>query len=144
MPTFHTGDMWSVFDEVDYFCFTANNVVTSSGRLVMGAGIAKQVRDRFPGIDKKFGTYLNVLNRDVYGLMLVNSIIAFQTKRQFMNLSCIEVIKQSTNELSSKAAIIPSKKYCLNYPGIGHGGLPKSIVEPIIQTLPDNVQIWSY
>lgn len=42
----------------DWLVFTANSVVTSTKRLVMGAGIAKQVRDRYPGIDRFFGETL--------------------------------------------------------------------------------------
>ncbi len=42
------GDMWSVYDQADLFLVTTNGVVTRYGKLVMGAGIARQTKERFP------------------------------------------------------------------------------------------------
>lgn len=49
------GDMWSAYDGADLFLVTTNGVVTRDGKLVMGAGIARQARDRFPGLDEALG-----------------------------------------------------------------------------------------
>ena len=49
------GDMWSVFSEADLFLITANATLTLQGKLVMGTGIAKEARDRFPGLDQALG-----------------------------------------------------------------------------------------
>ena len=76
MSVFMTGDMWRVFDEVDYFVITTNAIIKRNGAVVMGAGIAKQMRDK--------------------------------------------------------------------YPGIGNGGLASWAVAPLLQNLPDNVQIWTF
>lgn len=47
-------EMFSWYDKSDLFLTTINTTI-HNGRLVMGAGHAKQVRDKFPGIDRKFG-----------------------------------------------------------------------------------------
>jgi len=49
------GDMWSVWSETYLFLITANSFVKRNGCLVMGAGIARQARDRFPGLDATLG-----------------------------------------------------------------------------------------
>lgn len=50
MTTFRTGNMWTVWDEVDFFVITTNSTIKQNGAVVMGRGIAKQVRGYFPGI----------------------------------------------------------------------------------------------
>lgn len=55
MPIFQRGDMWRAFDDADLFLITTNAVLKSNWALVMGRGIAKQARDRFPGIDLAIG-----------------------------------------------------------------------------------------
>ncbi len=45
-------DMWNAFHVSDLLLTTANSTMnTRTNALVMGAGHAKQVRDRFPGVD---------------------------------------------------------------------------------------------
>ncbi len=78
------GDMWSAFDQVDLFLVTTSHVVTKDGKLVMGAGIAKQARDRFPGLDAALGQA--ALPTGIpYGLLVSShwpeaKLGAFQTK----------------------------------------------------------------
>ena len=52
------GDTWSVFSEADLFLITANATLTLQGKLVMGAGIAKEARDRFLGLGQALGKAL--------------------------------------------------------------------------------------
>lgn len=49
------GNIWSVFEQADLFLVTTNATLNRQGALVMGAGIARQARDRFPGLDQKLG-----------------------------------------------------------------------------------------
>jgi hypothetical protein len=55
MPIFKTGDMWTAFDEATLFLLTTNATIKRNGALVMGRGIARQARDRFPGLDAALG-----------------------------------------------------------------------------------------
>jgi|AACY02.17.fsa_nt_gi hypothetical protein len=43
------GNMWDAWSEADFWLFTGNGKLTRHhGELVMGAGIAKQVKEKFP------------------------------------------------------------------------------------------------
>ena len=93
MPIYKTGDMWSAFEEVDLFLITTNSTLTRNGALVMGAGIAKQAKQRFPGIEKAFGTAVqsNCGNFGEYNLLVsprwpTAKLGAFQTKMDWKNL----------------------------------------------------------
>jgi hypothetical protein len=142
MPGYYVGDVWSAFDDVDFLFFTANSVVSPEG-LVMGAGMARQVRDRFPIIPVVFGRRVIEIAPQDYNVLVFGKIGAFQTKRHYAQPSTLELIASSVaalNNFISFFAIPP--KIALNYPGIGLGGLSKHKVFPIIQRLPSNVQIW--
>ena len=81
------GDMWSVFDQADLFLVTTNHVVMGDGKLVMGAGIAKQARDRFPGLDAALGQAA-LATGTPYGLLISPrwpkaKLGAFQTKGEW-------------------------------------------------------------
>lgn len=146
MPVFKTGDMWSVFDEVDYFVITTNSIVKNNGALVMGAGIAKQVRDKWPGIDVEIGDAIEKIcgSGGKYGLLLGNKIGVFQVKYHFKDMANLDLIKRSALDLEEYARTNPDKTYALNYPGIGNGRLKRWAVDPLLENLPDNVQIWTF
>ena len=148
MPTYHRGNYWEAFDEADLFLFTSNGVVRG-GRLVMGAGTARQVRDKFPGIDKTLGR--NIPKVGVwkktgvyqYGLVVqpewnfdnkpVHKIGAFQTKLHFKDNSLLYLINDATCKLKMGAEAYSWMQVHMPYPGIGFGKLEKKDVEPIIQ-----------
>lgn len=146
MPKYYTGDMWEILPATDHFIVTTNAVVKADNALVMGAGIAKQLRDRVPGIDKRFGiAVLNITNsRGEYGCLLSNPFSIFQVKHHYKSPADLGLISISTAGLQQFALENPGKRFDLNYPGIGLGGLSPAVVKPIIDTLPDNVNIWSY
>lgn len=147
-----TGDMWSVWNEADLFLITANSTIVD-GKLVMGAGIALQARERFPGIDARLG--LEILSwpghLGVYGLLISFDwshldtrarLGLFQTKTNWRDPSPLSLVRRSVEELAIQAARWDEKRFHLNFPGIGCGGLDPAQVTPLIKTLPDNVNVW--
>lgn len=139
------GDMWTVWEETDLFLFTANSMLTKDGKLVMGAGIAKEVRDKFPGIDKRLGEYLQQLNLSgkEFNLLLSptgKKVGAFQTKVEWKHPSDLKLIERSVAVLRSKAGSF--SRIDLAFPGINNGKLEFDKVYPIVQQLPDNVYLW--
>jgi len=142
MAVFMKGDMWSVFGLVDHFVITTNSTIKKNGAVVMGAGIAKQVRDKWPGIDVEIGNAINGV--DTYGLILGSDIGVFQVKHFWGDDADVRLIKYSTMELAMHAVANPDRTYALNFPGIGNGGLPYEVVKPIVDVLPDNVQVWTF
>lgn len=140
------GNMWVfAYEKAAYFIFTGNSVIKNNGALVMGSGMAKQVRDRIPGIDLLLGKSITQRNKQlrVYGFVHNRKIGVFQTKIHYNEKSSDWIITQSTESLCTFARHHKDKKIHMNYPGIGLGGLTKEVVLPIIKQLPDNVYVWS-
>lgn len=145
MPVFRTGNMWDVFDEVDHFVITTNAIIKANGAVVMGAGIAKQVRDRFPGIDVEIGQAIQEhKSGGFYGCIIGKKLGVFQVKYHFKHRALPELISNSARMLADHARAHPERTYALNYPGIGNGKITVREVEPYLRQLPDNVQIWTY
>jgi len=140
------GNMWDAYEEVTYFIVTTNATVTKDGRLVMGRGIAKQAVEKFPGIDYEIGEELPSLTDEYgrYGCLIGEPISIFQVKTFWGNPADLGLIEFSTNMLNFIADKHAEATFALNFPGIGNGGLRRELVLPIIQTLPDNVQVWEY
>jgi len=142
------GDMWSAYDEADWFCITTNATINKNGELVMGRGIALEAKTRFPELARRLGdiftSVADMLPNCWYGLILVDNIVAFQTKVDWKNQSDLDLIKFSTGLLAEMATEHLNEQFHLNFPGIGNGGLKREDVLPIIQDLPDNVTVWEY
>jgi len=140
------GNMWHEYTTAPdmLFLFTANNVV-KDGRLVMGAGSAKQARDMFPGLDKEIGQVIIAkpsTYKGNYGVIIGSGNVgAFQTKKHYRDKSSEDIIRFSVNVLLAYC-----EKYSIihmPYPGIGYGGMSMEHVENIISVLPDNVHVWT-
>lgn len=143
------GDMWSVWNESDLFLITTNSTIKSDGSLVMGAGIAKEARDRFPGLDLIAGNLINKTcgNLGTYHLLLSpdwpnKKLGLFQVKLHYSSNADLKLIQGSVDKLTELALQYKGAKINMNYPGIGNGGLARSKVEKIIMTLPDNITVW--
>lgn len=152
------GDMFKSYAHA--VIVTGNATMKNDGAIVMGAGAAKQARDKFPGVDKAFGDRLNKsghtiirphqLNHsggDPYGLLLTprnGGVIAlFQVKWHFKSDADLELIAYSSEQLRHLAMITWQHwTISLNFPGIGNGRISKESVMPIISRLPDNVTVW--
>lgn len=151
MPIFKTGNMWTAFDETALFLLTTNSTVKRNGALVMGRGIARQARDRFPGLDAALGKRIkNVCgSQGQYGLLVSPrwpkaKLGAFQVKRHYSQPASLDLIRQSTAALCAWCAKHPAATVAVNFPGIGNGRLRREDVLPIIMQLPDQVTIWEY
>lgn len=137
------GDMWNVFAEVDLFCITTNSTIRRDGALVMGRGIARQARDRFPGLDYELGKFIKRKRNKLYGFQALSPISIFQVKYNFWEKASLNLITISTEMLQ---VFIKGKnlQVALNFPGIGNGRLSREQVLPIISQLPDNVKVFEY
>lgn len=147
MPEYRTGNMWDCLEEVDHFLITTNAIVKQNGALVMGAGLAKQARDAYPGLDQTFGEAIEMwAENGVYGVILWANLKfgAFQVKHHFKDQANLHLITYSTGMLKVWAQTKGDQKFALNFPGIGNGGLPYDQVKPIVDLLPNNVQVWTY
>ena len=132
-------DYQSVWSLPDVKLFTGNKTITKDGRLVMGRGAAKAVRDFYPGIDKRIDIGCPVSFTQITGNQFVGY---FCVKDHFAESADLSLIAESVAELSIVAKDVRTVTFHLNYPGIGAGGLSVDSVSSIIGDLPDNV--WVY
>lgn len=152
MPIFKTGNMWTAFDEAALFLLTTNSTIKRNGALVMGRGIARQARDRFPGLDSALGKQILSVcgnpsallrpGQGQYGLLVSPRwpearLGAFQVKRHYSQPASLELIRHSTAMLCTWCAEHPTATVAVNFPGIGNGRLRREDVLPIIMQLPD-------
>lgn len=151
MPQFKRGDMWTAFAAADLFLITTNSAIRKDGALVMGRGIARQARERFPGLAEALGQHiLNTCGElGEYSLLIsprwpTAKLGAFQVKRHYSQTASLELIRHSTAALCAWCADHPDAQVALNFPGIGNGRLRREDVLPIIAQLPDQVTIWEY
>lgn len=148
MAVFRKGDMLTGGLPEGVILIPANGVITKDGRLVMGAGFAKTVKNSYPGVDSKLA---NALRRYpgkggviLYGLVLPSSTKpfgVFQTKLDWRDNASLPIISFSTIKLMR---LLRDREQVIHlpFPGIGKGRLSRRAVLPIIELLPDCVTVW--
>lgn len=149
MPKFKTGNMWTVWEEANLFLITTNSTIKKNGALVMGAGIAKQARDTFPGLDISLGRVIQNKcgNLGLYHILISDrwpekKLGIFQVKREYSGKAELSIIEESVKMLNELIIKHNIENVHLNYPGIGNGGLSKEEVEPTIMQLSEDATIW--
>ncbi len=151
MPKIVKADLW---EPANMHVVTTNGVINARGRLVMGAGAAKQALDRHFALDDKAGTMILANHKGLFGSAYLYGFLPvvynkknqtgvgiFQTKWHWEDAADTMLIRLSSEALAQFAALHPNWTIRMNYPGIGLGGLPKSVVEEHIRKLPDNVTV---
>lgn len=143
---------------VDAICITTNGNYTGQGMAVMGAGCAKEAKERYPKLQVNLGKYLKLMGSnipyiigavdfkgkylDVKAEDVVNKnfkclIISFPTKNHFKEDSSLELIEQSCKLLMEMADKFKLKKIMIPRPGGGLGKLNWQEVKSKISNLLD-------
>lgn len=155
MPTYRTGNMWNEINKYDLFCITTNGTIRKDGCLVMGRGIAFEATSRFSNIQRLAGEKICEFNichakrgdpSKPYGLLILRnyepSVGLFQVKYNWWEQADLKLIILATLKLKSLALGYPGMKIALNFPGIGNGKLSEDVVRPIIDLLPESIEVW--
>lgn len=130
---------------------TTNGMVRADGRAVMGAGIAKYVRDNMPGSDRILagllggrGNHAFLLgrlpdrDRAAKGLDPYVTVLSMPTKHDWKDASDPELILRSARELSALADEHAIPKIYLPAPGCSNGRLDyASQVRPMLAPVLD-------
>ena len=162
------GDLMDHLSDYRTVFITTNAFIKNNGELVMGRGIARACAKRFPTLPVVAAArisgglyglipdvYVEEYDPALYGSSDQPQRIAiglFQVKFNWWDNASLELVEHSTRMLSHLAkteAFIPENptmelRYAVNYPAIGNGHLSKADVEPIIETMPDNVDVWQF
>jgi hypothetical protein len=164
MPQYKYGDMWSAWEAADLFVITTNSTLRAGSSLraasslrlndkalVMGRGIARQAKKRFPGIAAALGSAIGVQcgSGGFYGLLVSPAwpdakLATFQVKTDWRDSADLDLIRRSTVMLVNWCKAHPDSQVHLNFPGIGNGKRKRADVKPIIDGLPETVTIWEY
>lgn len=153
-----TGDIWGEVGFSNLLLVTGNSMVTPAGYLTMGAGCAREARDRYPALAWEAGQWIrnNGYHQGVYGLYLSSiedwdplnvahqnptTVGLFQTKIEWNLAARLDVIAESVALLNAVAGRF--KRIALAFPGVGNGWLHPSKVLPVISALPDNVLVYT-
>lgn len=140
------GDIWELAGSkpLPIVCVTTNLQVSNTGRAIMGAGIALEAREKFPGLDKVYGRNL-AKNRsaffmgawsDEYGLKY--TLIMFPTKDHWRDNSIPKLIVQSAIDLTVMVDALGLQDIHLPRPGCGMGGLKWENVKPLLDEIMDD------
>lgn len=130
----------NILKSADAICFTSNGIIKKNGRLVMGAGVAKQFRDTFVNLDQEAGTAVKTngnicqIIRSMFYLGNSLSIVAFPTKWHWKEKSDIKLIELSLSQLINMTDKFGWKSVYLPCPGTNNGRLNfKNDIEPILK-----------
>jgi len=117
---------------------TTNGITKANGAAVMGAGVAKTVRDLYPGIDQKLGQLLREKGNHVHLLMSAPvNIFSFPTKHHWRDNSDPALIARSASEL---VALVDAQAWDIVYlprPGCNNGKLNWNTVAALLKPLFD-------
>lgn len=115
---------------------TTNGVVKRDGSLVMGAGAAKALAERFPELPRILGAQAALTKRP-YGVIVVElegfRVGAFQTKRDWRDPADPALITYSARLLKAYLMAHPDLRAHFPFPGVGLGGLREDQVLPILE-----------
>lgn len=132
------SDIWG--SGAYFVCVTTNGMVKRNGALVMGAGFAKQVRDRYPGIDLYFGNGVRCVGNVPQIYSPANGrpyIMSLPTKHDWRDKSDLELIIQSVKHIVDLMGVHDT--IALTRPGCALGGLDwDTTVKPAIEPLLDD------
>ncbi|MBW4536338.1 MAG: hypothetical protein KME09_20590 [Pleurocapsa minor HA4230-MV1] len=136
---------WSCqpFTQEVALCITTNGNVRANGMAVMGAGVAKACRDRFPQTPVILGQKLALIGNQVHYLLTHDKthLLSFPTKHDWRHPSDMNLIVASARTLAELASFRPDCTFVLTRPGCGCGGLSWLSVKNTISFLPDNCWI---
>ena len=137
------ADLFDPTPEVDAICIPTNGQVKRNGRAVMGAGVAKIARDKWPGLDLRLGHCLCEWGNRLQVLTLTKEvdyhIIAFPTKHHWKDKSDLELIERAAKDLRDVTSCRHWRSIWLPVVGCGLGGLSwRDQVEPLLSSILDD------
>jgi hypothetical protein len=133
------GDLWIEAQDADALCITTNGTISISGRGVMGRGVARQAKERYPTIEVTLGELLRVRGNVVQLLLedpTLCPLYAFPVKHNWWETADLELIHRSACQLVGETTVRNFRRVLLPRAGCGNGKLlwseVRSILEPIL------------
>lgn len=135
-------NIWDKYEQGEWICILTNCNTNSRGEAVMGRGIAKEAKDRFPDLPRIIGRYLRNGGFEVH--IPMDRIIVFPTKIDWRQMSSIKLIITSCHQLMDIMDSLNIQRVYLPRPGCGNGGLLWQDVRTAIEPLLDDrvIVVW--
>lgn len=133
-------NIWNFHEEkgTSLIVIPTNGTLKRNGEAVMGAGLAKECKERYPEFSFIFGRMMkSVGNRTLFFSMF--NLITFPVKHNWYEKADLKLIEKSCQQLKEMMPKLP-QGFVITMPkvGCGNGKLSWKDVEPIIQKyLPD-------
>jgi hypothetical protein len=142
------GDIWEMAERLNsVVCITTNGALNSKRECVMGRGIAKQAKQRYPGIAKLLGGLIRTAGNRVHWIGRDAEkgtwLYSFPTKYHWSKPSSLELIEESAKQLKRYGEVHADLTFYLPRPGCSNGKLRWEDVKPVLESvgLPDNVVV---
>lgn len=140
------GDLWEKNTRGHWVCIPTNGVVSFTGKLVMGGGVALEARRRYLGVALYWGDLVKEVGNFPY-IYEKGRLISFPTKHDYAFPSTLELIETSAmglvgvRERIIKDKLVDNLDVTIYLPkvGCGLGGLDwDTQVCPLLQRLLDD------
>jgi hypothetical protein len=139
------GDIWKMGG--DAVVITTNGAVRRDGACVMGRGIAKQAKERYPGLEREIGYNIRLWGNHVarfdpatgdiaYGVPVRETLYTFPVKHHWKEAADLKLIKRSATELAEM--VDETAQVLVPRPGCGNGQRSWWEVKPILEPLLDD------
>ncbi len=138
------GDIWSIWKKpLNILCITTNSEIWNAMN-IMGAGIAKEAKLRFPDLPRLMAAAIVIKGNPYYLIELPQQLIALQTKYNWRDPSPLDLVEESIKRLGKLASENKTWIYHTAKPGCGFGGLSfHKQVKPLLNKYcGDNVMVW--
>jgi hypothetical protein len=130
-----TGDLWDRHDAGSWIVVTTNGVIKRDGSCVMGRGIARQAKDRFPRLPFELGAKIEARGNVVFSFPQYR-IYTLPTKHDWRERADLDLIVSGCHQLVE--IVTTDQVVYLVRPGCGNGGLAWNIVQSAIAPVLDN------
>lgn len=132
------GDIFELMETglYDAFCITTNGFIKKNGECVMGAGIAKACKEKYPSLPLYLGGLITAYGN--HCMYLGHFMFSFPVKHNWFENADPVLIERSCKELMR---IINNKGFTdvlLPRPGCGNGKLRYEDVKPILERCLDD------
>lgn len=141
----YTGNLWD-FINPDAIVITTNGDRNVTGRLIMGAGNAKEARDRFPSLDEQLGKLVENGGNKVYCVSTKDlsgkpfTIVSLPTKHSYKDTqSDLMLIATGLANLVDMADQKEWLEIIVPRPGVGNGKLSwDTQIRPLCESFLDD------
>lgn len=127
-------DLWKYHKKGFYICITTNGAIRKDGACVMGAGIARQAKQRYPDLPFLLGKRISKYGNKVFVFKKLK-LITFPVKHHWIEKADLALIRLSTFQLLQAADQFDLDRIYLPRPGCKNGGRKWSEVKPLLKML---------